>query len=229
MDRLAAHSRDVYQGLLQGAGFLAFWSQATPIDAIESSHIGSRPVRRTGQRTLADLRAIPWVFSWSQSRFFLSGWYGVGSALADLQADGAPHFDALREHAFSWPPLRYMISSAAGSIGGADLDVMRLYATLVEDPGVRDCFMALIEAEFHRTQQMLEAIFGGPLAAQRPRTHAMLSLRREALLPLHRQQVELLRRWRALRAGPDTRAIDALESQLILTLNAIASGLGATG
>lgn len=229
MDRLAETSRDVYQALLQSDGFLEFWSQATPIDAIESSRIGSRPVRRTGKRTLADLRAIPWVFSWSQSRFFLSGWYGVGSALNDLQASAPEDFEALRADAFDWAPLRYMVSSAASSIAGADPDVMRMYAALVEDAGNRDRFMTLIEAEFERTQRMLEAIFGGPLAERRPRIHAMLSLRREGLRPLHALQIESLRRWRAPRGAGDERAAEELESQLLLTLSAIASGLGSTG
>ena len=229
LDRLADRSRDVYQALLRADGFLTFWSQATPIDAIESSRIGSRPVRRTGRRTFEDLRAIPWVFSWSQSRFFLSGWYGVGSALEDLQAREPQNFDALHDQAFAWPPLRYMVSSAASSIAGADLEVIRTYAALVEDAEIRDRFMALIEAEFERTQRMLEAIFGGPLAERRPRIHAMLSVRREGLRPLHRQQVDVLRRWRAVRGTADTRSAEDLEAQLLLTVNAIASGLGATG
>lgn len=229
MDRLAAWSRAAYQALLQTEGFLAFWTQATPIDAIESSRIGSRPVRRTAERTLANLRAIPWVFSWSQSRFFLSGWYGVGSALDRLRAEDPEAFETLRGCAFDWPLLRYMVSSAASSLAAADPEVMRLYADLVEDRTVRDRFMGLIEAEFQRTQAALEAVFSGPLAERRPRIHAMLSVRREGLRPLHRQQIEILRQWRALRGTANNRLVEDLESQLLLTLSAIAGGLGTTG
>ncbi len=229
MDRLAKHSRDVYQALLTTDGFVGFWSQATPIDAIESSRIGSRPARRTGERSLASLRAIPWVFSWSQSRFFLSGWYGVGSALENLQASDPRAFVRLRLHTFDWPPLRYILSSAAISVAATDLDVMRLYAGLVDDEALRERFMTLIEAELARTQRMLETMFGGPLAERRPRTNAMLSVRRDRLRPLHCHQVELLRRWRAGRANGDDSAASEWETQLLLTLNAIASGLGATG
>lgn len=233
MDRLAESSREVYRALLTMPDFLAFWSQATPIDAIESSRIGSRPVRRTGQRTLADLRAIPWVFSWSQSRFFLSGWYGAGSALEALQEDDADAFAAIRAHAFDWPILRYIVSSAASSVSEADPEIMRLYASLVDDEEIRERFMTLIEEERTRTQRVLETIFGGPLPERRPRIQSMLSLRREPLRPLHRQQVEILRRWRALRGDATTEAdtgeLEALEAQLLLTLSAIASGLGATG
>jgi len=229
MDRVAETSRAAFQELLQTDGFLEFWSQATPIDAIESSRIGSRPVRRTGKRTLADLRAIPWVFSWSQSRFFLSGWYGVGGALEDLRDTAPEDFDALCKEAFEWAPFRYMISSAASSVATADTQVMHMYAALVEDPEIRDRFMTLIEEEYHRTERVLETIFGGPLAEQRPRVQSILSLRRDGLLPLHYQQVETLRRWRALRGIADARVVEELESQLLLTLNAIASGLGSTG
>jgi phosphoenolpyruvate carboxylase len=83
--QLAQWARECYTSLLHSDGFVTFFRQATPIDAIEQSRIGSRPARRTGQQTLADLRAIPWVFSWGQARFFLSGWYGVGTALHQLQ------------------------------------------------------------------------------------------------------------------------------------------------
>ncbi|TVR97947.1 MAG: phosphoenolpyruvate carboxylase [Rhodospirillales bacterium] len=229
MDRLAEWSRAAFQGLLGTEGFLVFWTQATPIDAIESSRIGSRPVRRTAQRTLADLRAIPWVFSWSQSRFILSGWYGVGTALLRLRAEDPDAFEMLRRHAFDWPPLRYVVSSAASSLAAADPEIMAVYASLVEDETIRERFMELIQAEFQKTEQALELIFGGPLAERRPRIHATLNLRREGLRPLHLQQVEILRQWRKQRVAGNDRLVQDLESQLLLTLSAIASGLGTTG
>src|SRR5207344_1418659 len=86
MGELSNSSREAYRGLLSMEGFVDFFRAATPIDALELSSIGSRPSRRTGQRSLADLRAIPWVFSWNQSRYYLPGWYGVGSALEALAA-----------------------------------------------------------------------------------------------------------------------------------------------
>jgi len=82
--KLAAASRTAYRALLENDGFMTFYRQATPIDALEHSRIGSRPSRRTGKASLDDLRAIPWVFSWNQSRFYVPGWYGTGSALASL-------------------------------------------------------------------------------------------------------------------------------------------------
>ena len=99
--------------------------------------IGSRPSRRTGQPALEDLRAIPWVFSWSQARYFIPGWYGVGSALEALQAERPDEFAGLSQHLYTWAPLHYALSNAATCIAAADLDVMRAYACLVEDEACR--------------------------------------------------------------------------------------------
>ena len=104
MDRLADQSRGAYSSLLHTDGFIDFFRQATPIDVIESSRIGSRPPRRTGKPSIADLRAIPWVFSWSQSRFLLSGWFGLGSALSQLQFHEPDMHPDLCSHAIDWPP-----------------------------------------------------------------------------------------------------------------------------
>ncbi len=229
MDRLADRSRQAYEQLLKTPEFVTFFSQATPIDAIESARIGSRPVRRTGQRTVADLRAIPWVFSWNQSRFVLSGWYGVGSALAELRDKEPETFQTLARETFKWPTLLDVVSSVATAIATADEAIMRQYAELVEDAEIRRRFMDLFEPELARTREAIEAIYGGPVALRRPRIHAGLELRRDALRRLHQQQIALLRRWRPLRHVEDPYIVADLESQLLLTVNAIAAGLGGTG
>jgi phosphoenolpyruvate carboxylase len=222
MDRLATLSREAYVALLEADGFIPFFRQATPIDALEHSRIGSRPARRTGQQTLADLRAIPWVFSWGQARFLLSGWYGVGSALEAVYGDDPAARDAIAKHLIGWSPLHYILSNAATSVAFADPDVMTEYAGLVEDAAVRDRFLDRILAERDRTIRALEAAYGGPLAERRPNIQNMVALRRDGLRRLHRQQVRLLREWRS-RPEPE------LERALLLTVNAIAAGLGGTG
>jgi phosphoenolpyruvate carboxylase len=228
MDRLAATSRHCYTSLLERPGFLTFFRQATPIDAIEESRIGSRPARRTGQQSLADLRAIPWVFSWGQARFYLSGWYGVGSALAALQAEDPAAFATVKAQHIAWSPLHYVMSNAATSIAMADPASMAAYAALVEESDLRTEILGMIVEEYHRTQALLEELYGGPLAEQRPNVHRSLLLRRPGLESLHRQQIELLRRWRGLRRQGDPAA-DELLPQLLLIINALASGLGSTG
>jgi phosphoenolpyruvate carboxylase len=229
MDRLVSTSRRAYEGLVGADGFIDFFRGATPIDAIEASKIGSRPARRTGQRTIADLRAIPWVYSWSQSRYFLSGWYGVGSALLELHEAEPASFDALRAAAFEWPPLEYLVTNVSTSVLSADAEVMAAYAGLVDDEVLRARLLGQIRAEFERTQQMLERMFGGALATRRPRIHRMLALRQEGLRVLHGQQIALLRQWRTLQRQGDPEAADRLLPQLLLTVNAIAGGLRTTG
>jgi phosphoenolpyruvate carboxylase len=232
MDRLADDSRRAYRELVTADGFIAFFEQATPIDVIENARIGSRPARRSGQRTLQDLRAIPWVFAWNQSRFVLPGWYGLGTALARLEADDPALFDMLRKakhRSDRWAPFHYMISNAATAWATTDTDIMARYAALVPDAGVRERLLARITDEHRRTGEMLVAIYGGELAVKRPRIQRLIDLRQPALVPLHHHQIALLERWRGLREGGDDAAAEAMLPELLLTVNAIASGLGATG
>ena len=226
MDDLAAASRDAYVGLLATDGFMSFFRTATPIDVIERSSIGSRPARRTGQATIADLRAIPWVFAWSQSRYLLSGWFGLGTALRGLAERDPETYDAVRSSAFDWAPLHYLISNAATSVATADPEIMAWYAELVEDRSVGERLLATITDEWNRTSEVLEEIYGGTLDLRRPNIERTLQLRTPALRPLHRRQIELLASWRA--AGSPTEDHRGL-TELLATVNAIASGLGSTG
>ena len=228
IDRLMDTSRTAYEALLQADGFLAFFGQATPIDVIEASRIGSRPARRTGRHSLADLRAIPWVFSWSQARFYLPSWYAVGSALEQLMESDVGAFAALCKAAPDWPPLRYLLMNVSTSVLQADLEVMRSYAELVEEGAIRERIFGMIEAEYRRTHRMLEKVFGTDLLARRPRLTRVLQLRHRGLEMLHRQQITLLRRWRAEEHGQDPSA-DPIFIELLVTVNAIASGLRTTG
>jgi len=222
MPQLTNVSRQKYQDLMTQDGFITFYRQATPIDVIESSRIGSRPARRTGKHTLADLRAIPWVFSWSQARFLLSGWYGVGTALQSLQADNPASFDNLREVIFDWSQFHHIISSVASNIMLTDTDIMQDYASLVADDAVRQRMMQLILDELERTWDVLEQFYGGSLWEQRPNVAQVVLMRQKPLRNLHAQQIHLLRNWRA---NPS----DTTLSELLLTVNAIANGLGTTG
>jgi phosphoenolpyruvate carboxylase len=231
MDRLADASRQAYRTLVTADGFVAFFRQATPIDVIEQSRIGSRPARRTGQASLADLRAIPWVFSWSQARYYLSGWYGVGSALAALATDDDRAFERLAEAKRSrgWPTLHYIISNAATSVATADPAIMAAYAALVAEGDIREPFLKAIFDEYGRTRALLETLYGGPLERERPALMRSISLRAPALKVLHHEQIELLAAWRQAQAADDQGESERLRTRLLLTVNAIASGLGTTG
>ena len=229
MATLSDLSQKAYDDLLNADGFMAFFGQATPIDVLEQSNIGSRPSRRTGSRTLDDLRAIPWVFSWNQSRYYLPGWYGTGTALAALQRDDSAAFDKLAAEVGGYPFLKYVLTNVETNIASADADLMRAYGSLVQDAAVRDRFVGRVLEEYERTERMLNTIFGGaPLAERRPRMVRTLKQRDARLRVLHNQQIDLLGRWRPLRKG-DPSAADVLLPQLLLNVNAIASGLRTTG
>jgi len=219
---LVTTSRQKYRALLEEEDFITFFRQATPIDVIESSRIGSRPARRTGKHTLADLRAIPWVFSWSQARFFLSGWYGVGTALQTLKSDDPAAFQQLREATFDWPHFHQIISSTATNVMLAEQTIMQEYAAMVVDDDLRNRMMGQILEELERTRDALEQFYQGSLSEQRPNVAEVVGMRQEPLRQLHQQQIELLRSWRR---SPNDETL----SELLLTVNAIANGLGTTG
>ncbi len=229
MDVLSEKSNQAYRELIETEGFLAFFREATPIDVIESSRIGSRPSRRSGQTSLKDLRAIPWVFSWNQARFSLSGWYGVGSALEHLHATDPEAFDEIRFRSHAWPPLRYIISNADTSMASADLQIMRQYASLVNDPAVRDHILGMIEAEYHRAKKYIELLFAEPLEIQRMNVNKFIAPRREGLEMLHQRQIKLLKEWRALKDSAMADEAENLLLELFLTVNAISGGLRTTG
>ncbi len=225
---LANASCEKYVSLIQAPDFMTFYSEATPIDALETSSIGSRPSRRTGQRTLDDLRAIPWVFSWNQCRYYLPGWFGVGSGLEALLAAKIMPIEQLREKLKKTPLTYYALTNVETNLASCDRDIMRSYADLVKDASVRDRLFGLIIEEFDKTQAMMSEIFGGSLESRRPRMIKTLHLRAHALRILHQQQIELLKKWRAARASSSPEA-EKLLPKVLLSVNAIASGLRTTG
>ena len=229
MDILSQKSNLAYRELIDEEGFLTFFREATPIDVIESSRIGSRPSRRSGQTSLKDLRAIPWVFSWNQARFSLSGWYGVGSALEHLHTSNPEAFDEIRFRSHAWPPLRYIISNADTSLASADLHVMHQYAELVNDSAIRERILGMIEAEYKRAKKYIELLFAEPLEIQRMNVNKFIAPRREGLEMLHKQQIKLLKEWRALKESAREEEAEKLLLELFLTVNAISGGLRTTG
>ncbi len=223
---LAAASTRAYTDFVRADDFTDFYSHATPIDALEVTRIGSRPARRTGRRTLADLRAIPWVFSWNQSRYYLPGWYGVGSGLETLARTKPEIFATIRANLRERPVLYYVLTNVETNLASADLDIMAAYADLVPDAAVREKFFGRIKAEFEKTRRMLDDIFQGRVEDRRPRMLNTLQRRAEALNVLHRRQIALLREWRQA-ASPEAAA--ELLPRVLLSVNAIASGLRTTG
>lgn len=222
LEMVSQTSQSHYGNLIQMDGFITFFRQATPIDVIESSHIGSRPSRRSGKPTLKDLRAIPWVFSWGQARFFLSGWYGIGKALDTLLKNNSDHFEILKTSYTEIPYLNHFIENIKTSFLMTDLKTMKEYSELVEDSDIKSKFMKMILDEHHTTKVMLEKLTGSITAGSANELH---KIRYRFLEPLHNSQIEMLRTWRAIE--PENKSV--LLPKLLLSVNAIASGLGVTG
>jgi phosphoenolpyruvate carboxylase len=229
MESLALLSQEAYEAILRSERFIEFWEQATPIDALETSTIGSRPARRTGQRSMEDLRAIPWVFSWNQARYYLPGWYGLGSGLARLRDQDPEGFRLLAEKGTKWSFLRYVLYNAETSLASASLELMRDYAQLVEDTELRNRVYLAITDEHRLTQAMIDDLFHAPRDQRRPRMIKTLRLRDAGLRRLHKHQIRLLREWRAAREAGDEGREAQLHPTVLLSINAIASGLRTTG
>ncbi len=215
-------SQSAYQNLLTHKHFVRFFRQATPIDVIEHSRFGSRPPKRTGAETLEDLRAIPWVFSWNQSRFFLSSWYGVGTALLTLKNEDPEKWEALASEINTWAPSRYIFTNIESSIFSASSHFMKAYASLVEDKNIRDEILNLILSEYELSTRMITELFKKHFESRRPRLFRTLEYRDKPLEILHNTQIHLLKEWRK------TQNEDTL-TQLLLVTNAIAGGLRTTG
>lgn len=229
VQNLAEKSRRAYENLVRSEGFMIFYSQATPIDALENSRIGSRPARRTGKRSLKDLRAIPWVFSWNQSRFFLPGWFGVGTALTDIHIHQPDAFQFLKKQIVNWPFFRYLMMNVETNIYNADKEIMQFYGHLVDDDQVREKYLTQIINEYDRTKEMLSLLFESKAEVRRPRMFRTLSFRSSGLKSLHLMQINLLKQWRQNLQDQNSGSAEKLLIELLLSINAIASGLRTTG
>ena len=228
LDDLVNVARAQYRKLLDHPKFIEFYSHATPIDVLEQSKIGSRPARRTGQRSLDDLRSIPWVFSWSQSRFNLTGWFGTGTAFMQYLADNPQALEELKAAAQDWPFLMYGLIQMETNLLIANPEVMQIFAELVPDSGTRTDLMQLIQADYEACQAQIELLLGAPVAERRISRLENNKLRGAALARLHEIQVKSLQEWRKVReADPDGG--EQLLLKLLLLVNALSGGLKSTG
>ena len=227
MEALAGASRAAYSGLIGHPDLVSYFQAASPLEEISLLNIGSRPARRFGARSLKDLRAIPWVFAWSQNRHVITGWYGVGSALQSfLEVRGDQGLRLLRRMFDESRLFRLIIDEVEKTLLLVDLDIAREYASLVADSGVRANILGLIETELALTREMVLKVSGGARIAERfPDFRAALEGRLPTINEVNREQVELLRRFR----GADDRERDAYKSAVLLSINTVAAGLGATG
>jgi len=225
MDSMSIIARQVYRQLVYGTdGFIGFWQTATPLDEIKRLHFGSRPAARAQSGDVTKIRAIPWVFSWMQSRFNLPGWFGLGSALTSTK-----DMTLLREMYDGWLFFKSMLDNTEISLLKADMDIAALYVDLVPEKNLADGIFNVIRSEYERTREIVLSISRHTnLLDAEPVTQTAVQLRNPYVDPLNYIQVEMLRRIRAL---PDSESAEAeaLRDVIRLTINGIAAGLKNTG
>jgi phosphoenolpyruvate carboxylase len=203
---------------------LTYFELATPVNEMELARIGSRPARRSTSRGLQDLRAIPWVFGWMQSRHAVPAWFGVGHALEQFVTQGPGHEQLLREMTAGFPLFSDMVRNIELAMAKADFSIARLYASLVDDEGLRDRIYGILKQEFERSQRMILRITGqSELLERNPVLSRSIRLRNPYVDPMSLIQVELLRR---KRAGEQSAELDYA---IGTTMNGIAAGLHNTG
>ena len=230
MEEMSAASLAAYRECVHDdPEFLTFWRQATPIDEIGELNFGSRPTyRRKGSVSVADLRAIPWVFSWMQSRFNFPGWYGLGRGLDVILRRGPAGEKLLREMYQRWPFFQTAIANAQLTMCKADMSIAGVYASLVEDEGIRERVLARILAEFRLAEKAVLAVTGqSELLENEPVLARSIKLRNPYVDPLNYLQVEMIKRRRGSRLKKADR--EGIRAVLELTVNGIAGGLKNTG
>ncbi|MBD0269900.1 MAG: phosphoenolpyruvate carboxylase, partial [Cyanobacteria bacterium Co-bin8] len=217
-----------------------FFHQVTPIEEISQLQISSRPARRGGRKDLSSLRAIPWVFSWTQARFLLPSWYGVGTALKEF-LDEAPeeHLKLLRSFYYKWPFFKMVISKVEMTLSKVDLQIAEHYVHELTQPEDRERFQSLFEKiaqEFYLTCELVLQITGHTrLLDGDPDLQRSVHLRNGTIVPLGFLQVALLKRLRQYKNQAATGVIRSRYSQgellrgALLTINGIAAGMRNTG
>ncbi len=224
----ADRSYRAYRDLVEQPGFVEFFRQATPISEVEQLPIGSRPARRQGGHQLSDLRAIPWVFSWTQSRCLIPAWYGLGTALPTEETD-PKLLKTVQAMYQEWPFFRATIDNAELALAKADLEIAALYAALAETGQHAGSIAKLIADEFLRTKERLLTVTGkDQLLDGIPWLQESIRVRNRYIDPLNLIQVELLRRLGECPATDAARE-EELRHLMRLTINGLASGMRTSG
>lgn len=228
MSQIATLAFQFYRQLVfETPEFTEYFWQATPIDLVEHVRLGSRPSRRQATTDIRELRAIPWVFAWTQSRHLLSAWYGVGHALEAFAQNEPGGLERLREMYRLWPFFQTLLDNAEVSLAKADLGIARQYASLVKSAIVRDKVFGLIQAEHARAVKMILSVTQRQKLMESQHTLAhSIRLRNPYVDPLSLLQIRFLSIWR--RVGERGRT-EKLRRLLALTVSGIASGMKSTG
>jgi phosphoenolpyruvate carboxylase len=225
MEEMSEHAFRFYrERIVESEDVLTYFEEGTPVQELVHARIGSRPAKRTQARGLENLRAIPWVFGWMQSRHVLPAWFGVGHALEQFAGIREENLGLLQTMNKRFAFFSDLIGNVEIGMAKADLKIARRYAELVRDEGVRQRVYDMIVEEFERTRLMLLKVTGRPeLLSDNPVLSRSIRLRNPYVDPLSLIQVTLLKR---KRAGEES---DELNYALAATINGISAGLRNTG
>jgi phosphoenolpyruvate carboxylase len=225
MEEISADAFAFYRrNIAENPEVLEYFEQSTPVNQLEDARIGSRPARRSQSRRLEDLRAIPWVFGWMQSRQAVPAWFGVGYALQRFAGGGPPQEQLLREMARDFPLFSSLVSNVELAMAKADMTIARLYASLVPNQALRERVWQMLVEEFDRTRRMVLSVSGQKeLLENNPVLARSIRLRNPYVDPMSLIQVNLLER---KRGGAES---ESLNYALSATINGIAAGLHNTG
>jgi phosphoenolpyruvate carboxylase len=228
MDVLSDAAYRKYRSLVEKPEFLRYFHEATPIDHIDALNIGSRPSRRGATQDIGDLRAIPWVFAWIQTRVNLPGWYGVGSAVeawigeGDGEGEREERLAELRTLYLGWPFFRTVLDNVQLGMAKADMDIASLYAELAEDH-VREAVYDDIRVEYERTRSALLSITQTDgLLQDDVWLRRSIRVRNPYVDPMNLVQIALLRK---LRDEPDSPLANEWREAVLLAVNGVAAGL----
>jgi phosphoenolpyruvate carboxylase len=227
MEALSGTAWSAYRKLMELPTMLAYLQDSSPLEELSLLNIGSRPARRTQAKTLGDLRAIPWVFAWTQNRHMLSGWFGVGSGIkAFLDVRKERGLELLKRMFREARLFRLILDDVERTLLQVDLSIAGEYAGLVEDESVREPIFSRIAEEYRLTCEMILRISGDAGIAERfPQFRRRLARRLKTINEVSREQVHLLRAHRAHRAESN----EDVRTALLMSINCAAAGLGATG
>lgn len=229
MRGISEQAQTKYQDLIfRDEDFLTFFKESTPLPEIGELNIGSRPSKRKNSDKFEDLRAIPWVFSWTQTRYLLPAWYAAGTGLQSYAQGNESNLAVLKEMYEEWSFFRTMIDNLQMALAKADLLIAKEYGSLVKESAIADRIFNLIKAEYELTSSIILQITGQQeILDNVPVIQESIKLRNPYVDPLSYMQVELLTELRALRENNEDDAI--LLREVLLTINGIAAGLRNTG
>jgi phosphoenolpyruvate carboxylase len=229
-EALSGTAYAAYRKLAEHPGLVNYYQAASPVEELTLLNIGSRPARRFGAKSLSDLRAIPWVFAWTQNRHLVPGWYGLGTGLQNfISVRGQAGEDLLKRMFAQSRLFRLIIDEVEKTLLLVDLTVARKFAQLVAEVAVRDEIFGMIETEYHRTVNTVLKLSGGKALCERfPRFQRRLERRSSILSQVSREQIKLIANFRAKQKAAQASNADDLVP-LLLSINCVASGLGWTG